>query len=85
MPKTTSGRSGDSALVKVPGLPGVYPQPMNNRTRGRRCGRRRASTEDPQSDHFVRAAAGGSEEDSSLQVLRGRCNPIKGAGMEASA
>ncbi len=85
MPKTTSGRSGDSALAKVPGLPGVYPQHMNNCTRDRRCGPRRGSTEDSRSDQIVPAAAGGSDEHSSLQVVGGQCDRTKGAGMEASA
>jgi hypothetical protein len=36
MPKTTSAPSGDSALVKVPGLPGIYRRHVKDCTRGER-------------------------------------------------
>ena len=38
MPKTVSTKSGDSALVKVPGLPGIYRRHAKGCTRGDRCG-----------------------------------------------
>jgi hypothetical protein len=38
MPKTISTKSGDSALVKVPGLPGIYRRHATGCTRGDRCG-----------------------------------------------
>ena len=37
MPKTTSAPSGDSALVKVPGLPGIYRRHVKDCTGGERC------------------------------------------------
>ena len=69
MPRTTSGQSGDSALVTVPGRPDVHPRQVNHRTRGHRRGRRCGSSEDPHRNDVVPAAAGGSDEDSNLQVL----------------
>jgi len=81
MPKTIRGRSDDGALVKVPGLPGDYPQLVNDHARSDRCG----STEDPQSGHIVPVAGPDSNEDANLQVLCGLCNRTKGAAMEASA
>ena len=85
MPKTISGRSDDGALEKVPGLPGDYPQLVNDRARADRCGRQCGSTEDPRSGHIVPGAGAGSDEDSNLQVLCGSCNRTEGAAMEASA
>ena len=38
MPTTTGPQSGDSALVKVPGVPGVYRRHVKECTRGDRCG-----------------------------------------------
>ena len=38
MPTTTSTKSGDSALVKVPGLPGIYRRHAKGCTRTERCG-----------------------------------------------
>lgn len=37
MPTTTGPQSGDSALVKVPGVPGVYRRRVKGCTRGDRC------------------------------------------------
>jgi 5-methylcytosine-specific restriction endonuclease McrA len=85
MKKTTSGRSGDSALVKVRGLPAVYRGHVIERTRGYRCGRHCGSTERPRSDHLVRVAAGDSDENSNRQVLCEPCNRTEDAAMEASA
>jgi len=64
MPKTISGRSDDGALEKVPGLPGDYPQLVNDRARGDRCGRRCGLTEEPRSGRIVPGAGAGSDEDS---------------------
>ena len=38
MPKPASAPSGDSALVKVPGLPSIYRRHVKDCTRGDRCG-----------------------------------------------
>ena len=74
MSRTAGTGQSDSAIVTVSGLPAVDRGRVSKRTRGHRCGRHCVSTEDPRSDHLVRAAAGDTDQDSNLQVLWGPSN-----------